>query len=105
MAETVDHFFRPRRRIDREDGSTAVLTTCCSGAVERAIDIDETRVRGYAIVYAFEAIEDTVSTGWRDRENGSKAVCAASHCRAVERAVDVGQASLWAEPSGLPLKL
>jgi len=72
------------------------LRPVLSRAVERALDVDELRIRVFAVSRAaFEAVEQSFRTGCCDLEDGSVVVCATLVGHAVERALEVKEAPHW----------
>jgi predicted RNA-binding Zn ribbon-like protein len=82
-------------RRDREDGSPRRLRPGMGRAVERALDVDEARIRICAVSRAaLEAVERGFRAARRNREEVSVVIWAPIVGSAVELALDVDEARI-----------
>lgn len=68
--EAVEHDFRAGGR-DRKDRSVAVRAAVDGRAVERAVEVEEARIRAVAVGFTGEAVEHGFRAGERELEHGS----------------------------------
>jgi len=92
--EPMEHGFLAGRR-DCEDRSALGFAAPFKGrAIERTVNVEEARIRVFAVSRHAEGMEHSCLAGRRDREDGSIVVCAPTIRRAVERIVDVDEARI-----------
>jgi predicted transcriptional regulator len=90
----MEHGFLAGRR-DWEDRSALGFAAPFKGrAIERTVNVEEARIRVFAVSRHAEGMEHSCLAGRRDRDDGSIVVCAPTIRRAVERIVDVDEARI-----------
>ena len=77
---------------------TSQTTPIRSRSVQRAVYVEQARLRAASVSATLEAVEHLLRAGSRYAEDGSRIILAPVIGRAVQRAVHVDQTRLWLLP-------